>query len=473
MVATLQNTRSVRWLYGTGGVGLGILETGVYNFVLIYYSQVLGLSASLAGLALAIALVVDAVSDPAVGFLSDNWRSRWGRRHPFLYASIVPCALFYGLLWFPPAQITGELPLFLYLMLCSVGIRLGMTLFDIPSNAAVPELTSDYEERTTLFTYKLSGTWVVWSVMSIAMYAIWLQPTQEYADGVLNPEGYRDAGWICALLIGLLIFAFSVGLHRYIPRLSGARHDATPRLRDFLPHTLEVLRNPSLRAVIIGGMAYWTASVAQDALWVYLYGFFWGFTSDQMSILIIPFGLGSFAAIYVLPRYAAGREKRALAIQTMLCGACLSVAPIMLRLIGLFPENGSSALFWIMFVLGFVSSVVWVMMAGIWRSMTADLVEQQQSKSGRRSEGLILSALTFSGKAAGALGVWLAGIMLDLAAFPVDAGVGEISAPTLAKLGWIYGPVLVTFYVIAAYFFSRYKLSRAEHGAVVESLARD
>jgi len=76
MVATLQNTGSVRWLYGTGGVGLGILETGVYNFVLIYYSQVLGLSASLAGFALAIALVVDAVSDPAVGFLSDNWRSR-------------------------------------------------------------------------------------------------------------------------------------------------------------------------------------------------------------------------------------------------------------------------------------------------------------------------------------------------------------------------------------------------------------
>jgi len=79
----------MRWLYGTGGVGLGILETGVYNFVLIYYSQVLGLSASLAGFALAIALVVDAVSDPAVGFLSDNWRSRWGRRHPFHFDGIA------------------------------------------------------------------------------------------------------------------------------------------------------------------------------------------------------------------------------------------------------------------------------------------------------------------------------------------------------------------------------------------------
>jgi Na+/melibiose symporter-like transporter len=462
----------MRWLYGTGGVGLGILETGVYNFVLIYYSQILGLSASLTGFALAVALVFDAVSDPAVGFLSDNWKSRWGRRHPFLYASIVPCALFYYLLWFPPSGITGQLPLFLYLMGCTVGLRLGMTLFDVPSNAAIPELASDYEERTTLFTYKLSATWVIWSVMSIAMYAIWLQPTPEYADGVLNPEGYREAGWIGALLIAVLILAFSVGLHRFIPQLRGVENRAVGRHRNFVHQTIEVLRNPSLRAMIISGMAYWTASVAQNALWIYVYSFFWEFTSDQMSILIIPIGLGSFAAIYVLPRFGAGREKKAIAIQTMLLGTVLSLLPIALRLIGIFPENGSSALFWILIVQGFLTSMIWVMVAGIWRSMTADLVEQEQFKNGQRSEGLILSALTFTGKAAGALGTWVAGIMLDLASFPIGAAVAEIPAEALAKLGWIYGPVLMVFYVVAAYFVSRYKFSRAEHSAAVEILNR-
>lgn len=462
----------MRWLYGTGGAGLGILETGVYNFVLIYYSQVLGLSASLTGLALAVALAFDAVSDPAVGFLSDNWRSRWGRRHPFLYASIVPCALFYYLLWFPPSGITGELPLFLYLVVCSVGIRLGMTLFDIPSNAAVPELTSDYEERTTLFTYKLSATWVIWSVMSIAMYAIWLQPTQKYPDGVLNPDGYREAGWIGALLIAVLIFAFSAGLHRFIPLLRGVEGRAAERPGDFVRQTIEVLRNPSLRAMILSDMAYWIASVAQNALWIYLYSFFWEFTSDQMCILIIPIGLGSIAAIYVLPRFAKGREKRTIAIQTMLLGTVLTLLPIALRLIDFFPENGSSALFWILIVQGFVASVVWVMVAGIWRSMTADLVEQEQFRSGQRAEGLILSALTFTGKAASALGTWVAGIMLDLAAFPTGAAAGEIPAQAILKLGWIYGPVLMVFYLFAVYFVSRYKFSRAEHSAVVETLVR-
>ena len=466
-------TASTRWLYGTGGLGFGILETGVYNFVLIYYNQVLGLSASLTGFALAVALVFDAISDPAVGFLSDNWRSRWGRRHPFLYASVVPCSLFYYLLWFPPSGMTDEFSLFLYLLVCSAGLRLGMTLFDVPSNAAIPELTSDYEERTNLFTYKLAATWVIWSVMSIAMYAIWLQPTPEYADGVLNPEGYREAGWIGALLIALLVFAFSAGLHRFIPHLSGVKGEARVRPRDFVHQTIEVLRNPSLRAMIIGGMAYWTASLAQNALWIYLYSFFWEFTSNQMSVIIIPMGLGSFAAIYALPRFAAGREKKTVTIQTILLGIVVSLLPIVLRLIGIFPENGSSALFWILMVHGFIASLIWVMVVGIWSSMTADLVEQEQLKSGQRSEGLILSALTFTGKAAGALGTWVAGIMLDLASFPTDAAAGEIPAQTLAKLGWIYGPVLMVFYLVAAYYVSRYKFSRAEHSAVVETLARN
>ncbi len=471
-MTTPRITASTRWLYGTGGLGLGILETGVYNFVLIYYNQVLGMSASLTGFALAVALIFDAVSDPAVGYLSDRWKSRWGRRHPFLYASIVPSALFYYLLWFPPAGITSELSLFLYLLVCSVGIRLGMTLFDIPSNAAIPELTSDYEERTTLFIYKLAATWVIWSAMSIAMYAIWLQPTPEYANGVLNPEGYRQAGWIGALLIAILIFAFSAGMHRFIPHLSGVEGEARMHPRDFVHQTFELLRNPSLRAVILGGMAIWTASLAQNALWIYLYSFFWEFTSDQMSVVIIPMGLGSAAAIYALPRFAAGREKRTVTIWTILLGAVVTLLPIALRLIGTFPENGSSALFWIMMVHGFFSSLIWVMQAGIWRSMTADLVEQEQLKSGQRSEGLILSALTFTAKAAGAFGTLVAGIMLDLASFPTDAAAGEIPAQTLVKLGWIYGPVLMVFYLVGAYFISRYKFSRAEHGEVVETLAR-
>ena len=100
-------TRSTRWSFGSGGLVYGVIENAHY-FVLVYYSQVLGLSPQLAGLALGIGLVFDAVSDPLVGYLSDNTKSRLGRRHPYLYASVLPLALSYFLLWHPPASLQGD-----------------------------------------------------------------------------------------------------------------------------------------------------------------------------------------------------------------------------------------------------------------------------------------------------------------------------------------------------------------------------
>ena len=81
---------STQVLYGTGSISVGIKNNLLGTYLLIYYNQVLGLDAGVAALAMAIALAVDAVSDPLVGIWSDRARTRWGRRHPFMYAALVP-----------------------------------------------------------------------------------------------------------------------------------------------------------------------------------------------------------------------------------------------------------------------------------------------------------------------------------------------------------------------------------------------
>lgn len=90
----------------------GIISNGIGYFLLFFYSQVIGLSPTLAGLALAIALAFDALSDPLVGYLSDNWVSKLGRRHPFVYASILPMTALYVMVWFPPSAADSQLILF-------------------------------------------------------------------------------------------------------------------------------------------------------------------------------------------------------------------------------------------------------------------------------------------------------------------------------------------------------------------------
>ena len=94
--------RVTKLTFGLGAVAGGV-TTGAFDFfLLIFYSQVIGLDARVVGLAILIALIFDAVSDPVVGYWSDNFRSRWGRRHPFMYASAIPVTLSFFFLWAPP-----------------------------------------------------------------------------------------------------------------------------------------------------------------------------------------------------------------------------------------------------------------------------------------------------------------------------------------------------------------------------------
>jgi hypothetical protein len=85
--------RSTRFFYGLGSVAFGVKDNGFSYMLMLFYNQVLGVPAKLVALALLTALVFDAVIDPVIGHLSDNLRSRWGRRHPFMYAAALPVAL--------------------------------------------------------------------------------------------------------------------------------------------------------------------------------------------------------------------------------------------------------------------------------------------------------------------------------------------------------------------------------------------
>ena len=127
-------------LYGLGAVAFGVKDNGFSFFLLLYYNQVLGLPESWVGLGIMLALMADAVFDPVVGYLSDHLHSRWGRRHPFLYASAVPAAVAYWFLWNPPAGLSHE-SLLAYFLGVSVLVRVFVAVNEIPSASLVPELT--------------------------------------------------------------------------------------------------------------------------------------------------------------------------------------------------------------------------------------------------------------------------------------------------------------------------------------------
>jgi len=147
----------LKLIQGFGAVAFGVKDNGFSFFQLIFYNQVLGMDAALVSLALLIALLVDAVVDPILGNLSDRTYTRWGRRLPWLYAAPIPLAFAWVMMWSPP---TGEAPSFTGLVAIAIAVRVLLSACEVPSISLVPEITVDYDERTTLFRYRALGGWI-------------------------------------------------------------------------------------------------------------------------------------------------------------------------------------------------------------------------------------------------------------------------------------------------------------------------
>lgn len=162
-------TLATKLTYGLGAIAYGVKDAGFAYFLLLFYSQVLGVPAALAGLAIFISLLFDAFSDPFVGYLSDNLHSRWGRRHPLMYASALPVAVCFYLLFNPPLDLQGA-ELFPYMLGLAIALRLAITFYEIPSSALVAELTQEYHQRTSFLSVRSAVGW--WGGLTLSVVTL-------------------------------------------------------------------------------------------------------------------------------------------------------------------------------------------------------------------------------------------------------------------------------------------------------------
>ena len=140
--------------YGSGDLGTAITAALRAFFLLFFFTDVARLSPATAASILLIGRFWDAVNDPFIGWLSDRTVTKWGRRRPWLIAGAIPFGLFFFLLWvIPPFDTTG---LFIYYVVISLLLDTAYTVINVPYTALTPELTRDYDERTSLNSYRFA-----------------------------------------------------------------------------------------------------------------------------------------------------------------------------------------------------------------------------------------------------------------------------------------------------------------------------
>lgn len=464
----------IKLSYGIGQAAEGLKNTAFGLLVLFYYNQVLEVSGTLCGLALGIALVFDAITDPLTGSLSDNWKSKWGRRHPFMYASAIPLAVFFYFLFTPPDL--SETGLFVWLTVFAVMTRAAMTLYHVPHIALGAELTNNFEERTVVVSYR-QGFSTVGNLAAVALaFLVFFVSTDDYANGQLNREAYSPFSLTLGVLMVITIWISAFGTHRQIPLLPPGPKvpEAFSAGRVFREAKL-ALGNRSFRWLFMGVIVVFLMVGVDAALNLYMNTYFWELKPGQIFQYVVALPVGVIVGTFFTRRLHALWGKKVGVLLGTSCWAICQVSPVLLRLMDLFPENNSPELLVTLVVIRFIQGFTVVQALVSFGSMVADIVDQHELQTGMRQEGIFFGAVSFANKTTTGLGTLVGGIALDLIDWPTGALVktaADVPAETLFNLGLLFGPIISGFAIVSVWCYSHYDLSREQHQNILNSLEK-
>ena len=464
--ATGKLPTSLKIFHGFGSVAYGIKDNGFSTFLLIFYSQVVGLDAKLVSLALMFALLADAFVDPVIGHMSDRTYTRWGRRHPWLYLAPLPLAASWMLLWSPPDDHTY---IFLYLVVVAILVRTLVSACEVPSLSLVAELTTDYDERTALVRLRYLFAWGGGLLVFFLANAVFLRKDATHEFGQLNPEGYWKYGLCGALIMAGSVLISAIGQHRRVAQLPASRPTPSSPLHA-LSEMKESLRHPA--AVILLGATLIAISSTQMTFTIsnFLYLYVWRFSETAFALfpwMLMVTVLFSFVLVQPLHRRFGKRDT---AIVCGIVSLVFWVTPFALRLARIWPEVGSTQS--TLTLLGFIffanASAVIVMVSA--QSMLADVVEASQIETGRRTEGVFAAGWMFVQKCGTAVGIGTTGLLVSLAGLESKAIPGKVPIAVIDRLTIAYCVLVILAAIVSTIIFARFPITRADHEARVAAL---
>lgn len=452
---------STRLLYGSGTIAFGIKDQGFNALLMLFYNQVVGLPAAWVGAAIMIAMVVDALFDPLLGQYSDNFRSRWGRRHPFMYASALPIAVSYLFLWSPPAM--SQAGTFAWLVTVAIIVRCMISVYEIPSTALLAEFSSDYDERTKLVAARYFFGVLGGLGMTVLAFKFFLRPTAEQPIGHLNASGYATYAWVASGIMLVSILVSSLGTQRRALTFAALPPSQRFSLRTMLREMLAIIVHRSYVSILLASLFFAIAAGLNAALAVYFSTYFWALSANQIAALASSSVVGIIFALVVVLPLSARFGKKLSAMVLFALSLASNVTPLILRSLDAFPVNGDPLLLWLL--MGQTAFTTMCVIAGaiLAVSMVADVTDLIQLETGRRSEGLLFSAATLVNKAVSGMGVFISGLVLAFVNFPAHAQPGHIDSAVLTSLAVTYILATGIACIIAIICLAYYPISRAQH----------
>ncbi|NCC77513.1 MAG: MFS transporter [Clostridia bacterium] len=423
--------------YVLGNLGVGIAMQVIGAYFVFFATAILGIPGSLAGLAVGISVFWDAVTDPLMGYLSDQTRTRkLGRRHPYLIAGSLGIAATVYLIWIiQPGWQTGAKFALMFIIL--MVFKSAMTVYITPYTALGAELSTDYNERTQIQGIKtiffLSGL----ALVSVAGMYFFFQPTPDFPVGQLNPRSYRNIG-LAAAILTVASAGICFGLTaKYIPRLRRsmpAAADSRP-VHALLKSIQDTVKNRPFRATAFSYLFNNLASALLSSIGLHVFTYTFHLSSQQIALVL---GLQFLISIISQPMWAAVSRRMDKKPALHLGLAFASAGSLVFILLVLFRQD-LQANPYVFIPFSLLTGVGTGALFTLPLSMVADTIDFDELRSGQRAEGLYYGSLTLYYKASQAIAIFLIGILLDLirfdASLPVQSDVTTLSLGLLLVVG--------------------------------------
>lgn len=462
--------------YGIGQVAEGLKNGAFGTFLIFYYVQVLGLSGALAGFAVGLAVVVDAFTDPLAGSVSDNWHSERGRRHPFIFAAILPLAICFYLLFNP--LVIGDTALFIWLLVFTNATRTAMSFYHVPHIALGAEMSEDYDERSNLVSFRLFFSYV--GVLLAYGLGTWVffRPSVAFQNGQLDATAYPPYALVLALLMVITVFWSAWHTRVLIPTLPKAKLGTSTKIIAVLFQVIvdlrDAMRSRSFRWLFLGVLIVFIMAGIDSGLNLFVFTYFWELPTGQLGLLLVMFPIGVMIGVFLSARLFRRFSKKAGLIFGALSWPFWQTLPVVLRLLGWFPENSDELLLPILMIMRFIQGVCTVQAHVAFSSMVADIIDEHELETGKRQEGIFFAAASFSSKATSGIGNIIAGFALDIIGWPRGPEVrtaADVAPETIVDLGLVYGPYFALFGFVSVWCYTHYNLTRERHEEILQALA--
>ena len=400
--------------YGVGDLGPAIV-TGVNGFLLnAFLLDVVGMRPALVGTIFLIAKLWDAVNDPVIGMLTDRTRSKWGRRRPWLLFAAIPFALFFLMAWLvPPLSEAGQ---FWYYLVVAILLDTGFTAVNVPYSALTPELTRDYDERTSLSAYRLSFS-ILGGVLAVFFHT---QIAAAVGNAFLG-NAVAAACWALVIVASNWI-TFFFTRERHAQPGSGEQQPVSRGL-GFWEGLKIAFSNRSFVYVTVIYLLSWLAiQFVQNNLLLYVK--YWIGAESAFGMMVLAVQFSAFLFLLLWTRVSAKIGKQNIYYLGMSIWVLVEVALF-------FVQRGQVTLVFILAVLAGVGVSIGYLVP--W-SMIPDVVEEDELKTGQRREGVYYGFFVFLQKLGISLGLAASNYILELTGYINQAPGGPLPAQPPAVL---------------------------------------